>query len=413
MEIKRDYYLQKLIDRKENHLIKIITGIRRCGKSYLLNHIFKNYLLETGVNADHIIMVSLDDDDSESLLDVHNLNTYIKSQIKDDNLHYVLLDEIQLVEGFESLLNGLLRKENLDVYVTGNNSKFLSSDIITEFRGRGDEIRVYPLSFSEFYSAYKGSKEDAWQEYYTYGGLPLVLSYKNEIDKMAYLENQRKNVYLNDVIERNNIQNEQDLYTIVEILSSSVGSLTNPLKLANTFKSNNKNTSITDKTIYNYLNYLEDAFLIESTKRYDVKGKKYIETPKKYYFTDIGIRNSFLNFRQQEENHLVENIIYIELKRRGFSVDVGVVEVRDKSGQKKLEIDFVANRGNNRYYIQSALTIDSKEKREQEERSLINTNDFFRRIIIVKDNIKRWRDEKGIVIMGIVDFLLDFDSLDY
>ena len=413
MEIKRDYYLQKLIDRKENHLIKIITGIRRCGKSYLLNHIFKNYLLEIGVNADHIIMVSLDDDDSESLLDVHNLNTYIKSQIKDDDLHYVLLDEIQLVEGFESLLNGLLRKENLDVYVTGSNSKFLSSDIITEFRGRGDEIRVYPLSFSEFYSAYEGSKEDAWQEYYTYGGLPLVLSYKNEIDKMAYLENQRKNVYLNDVIERNNIKNEQDLYTIVEILSSSVGSLTNPLKLANTFKSNNKNTSITDKTIYNYLNYLEDAFLIESTKRYDVKGKKYIETPKKYYFTDIGIRNSFLNFRQQEENHLMENIIYIELKRRGFSVDVGVVEVRDKSGQKKLEIDFVANRGNNRYYIQSALTIDSKEKREQEERSLINTNDFFRKIIIVKDNIKRWRDEKGIVIMGIVDFLLDFDSLDY
>lgn len=413
MEIKRDYYLQKLIDRKENHLIKIITGIRRCGKSYLLNHIFKNYLLETGVNADHIIMVSLDDDDSESLLDVHNLNTYIKSQIKDDDLHYVLLDEIQLVEGFESLLNGLLRKENLDVYVTGSNSKFLSSDIITEFRGRGDEIRVYPLSFTEFYSAYEGSKEDAWQEYYTYGGLPLVLSYKNEIDKMAYLDNQRKNVYLNDVIERNNIQNEQDLYTIVEILSSSVGSLTNPLKLANTFKSNNSKTSITDKTIYNYLNYLEDAFLIESTKRYDVKGKKYIETPKKYYFTDIGIRNSFLNFRQQEENHLMENIIYIELKRRGFSVDVGVVEVRDKSGQKKLEIDFVANRGNNRYYIQSALTIDSKEKREQEERSLINTNDFFRKIIIVKDNIKRWRDEKGIVIMGIVDFLLDFDSLDY
>ena len=413
MEIKRDYYLQKLIDRKENHLIKIITGIRRCGKSYLLNHIFKNYLLEIGVNADHIIMVSLDDDDSESLLDVHNLNTYIKSQIKDDDLHYVLLDEIQLVEGFEYLLNGLLRKENLDVYVTGSNSKFLSSDIITEFRGRGDEIRVYPLSFSEFYSAYEGSKEDAWQEYYTYGGLPLVLSYKNEIDKMAYLENQRKNVYLNDVIERNNIQNEQDLYTIVEILSSSVGSLTNPLKLANTFKSNNKNTSITDKTIYNYLNYLEDAFLIESTKRYDVKGKKYIETPKKYYFTDIGIRNSFLNFRQQEENHLMENIIYIELRRRGFNVDVGVVEVRDKTGQKKLEIDFVANRGNNRYYIQSALTIDSKEKREQEERSLINTNDFFRKIIIVKDNIKRWRDEKGIVIMGIVDFLLDFDSLDY
>ncbi len=413
MEIKRDYYLQKLIDRKENHLIKIITGIRRCGKSYLLNHLFKNYLLETGVKKDHIIMVGLDDDNNEALLDVHELSKYIKSQIKDDDLYYILLDEIQLVEGFEYLLNGLLRKENLDIYVTGSNSKFLSSDVITEFRGRGDEIRVYPLSFSEFYSVYEGSKEDAWQEYYTYGGLPLVLSYKNEIDKMAYLDNQRKNVYINDVVERNNIQNEQDLYTIVEILSLSVGSLTNPLKLANTFKSNNSKTSITDKTIYNYLNYLEDAFLIESTKRYDVKGKKYIETPKKYYFTDIGIRNSFLNFRQQEENHLMENIIYIELRRRGFNVDVGVVEVRDKTGQKKLEIDFVANRGNNRYYIQSALTIDSKEKREQEERSLINTNDFFRKIIIVKDNIKRWRDEKGIVIMGIVDFLLDFDSLDY
>ena len=413
MEIKRDYYLQKLIDRKENHLIKIITGIRRCGKSYLLNHLFKNYLLETGVKKDHIIMVGLDDDDNEALLDVHELSKYIKSQIKDDDLYYILLDEIQLVEGFEYLLNGLLRKENLDIYVTGSNSKFLSSDVITEFRGRGDEIRVYPLSFSEFYSVYEGSKEDAWQEYYTYGGLPLVLSYKNEIDKMAYLDNQRKNVYINDVVERNNIQNEQDLYTIVEILSLSVGSLTNPLKLANTFKSNNSKTSITDKTIYNYLNYLEDAFLIESTKRYDVKGKKYIETPKKYYFTDIGIRNSFLNFRQQEENHLMENIIYIELRRRGFNVDVGVVEVRDKTGQKKLEIDFVANRGNNRYYIQSALTIDSKEKREQEERSLINTNDFFRKIIIVKDNIKRWRDDKGIVIMGIVDFLLDFNSLDY
>lgn len=413
MEIKRDYYLQKLIDRKENHLIKIITGIRRCGKSYLLNYLFKNYLLENGVKKDHIIMVGLDDNDNESLLDVHELSKYIKSQIKDDELYYILLDEIQLVKGFESLLNGLLRKENLDIYITGSSSKFLSNDIITEFRGRGDEIRVYPLSFSEFYSVYEGSKEDAWQEYYTYGGLPLVLSYRNEIDKMSYLENQRKNVYLNDVIERNNIQNEQDLYTIVEILSSSVGSLTNPLKLANTFKSNNSKTSITDKTIYNYLNYLEEAFLIESTKRYDVKSKKYIETPKKYYFTDIGIRNSFLNFRQQEENHLMENIIYIELKRRGFSVDVGVVEVRDKTGQKKLEIDFVANRGNNRYYIQSALTIDSKEKREQEERSLINTNDFFRKIIIVKDNIKRWRDEKGIVIMGIVDFLLDFNSLDY
>lgn len=413
MEIKRDYYLQKLIDRKNNHMIKVITGIRRCGKSYLLNHLFKNYLLDSGVKEEHIIMVALDDDENEELLDPKKLREYINSRVFDNELYYILLDEIQLVDNFVALLNGLLRKDNFDIYVTGSNSKFLSKDIVTEFRGRGDDIKIYPLSFSEFYSCYDGNKEDAWLEYYTYGGLPLLKFYQKDEDKMKYLENQSMNVYLNDVIERNNIQNEDELKALVEIISSSIGSLTNPLKLSRTFKSINKDATITDKTIYNYLTYLEDAFLIEEANRYDVKGKKYIDTPKKYYFTDIGIRNSFLNFRQQEENHIMENIIFIELKKRGYNVDVGVVEIRDKNGQKQLEIDFIANKGNNKIYIQSALNIDTKEKKEQEEKSLVYTNDFFKKIIIVKDNIKRWRDDKGIVIMGIIDFLLDEDSLNY
>ena len=413
MEIKRDYYLQKLIDRKNNNLIKVITGIRRCGKSYLLNHLFRNYLLDSGVSENHIISIALDDDDNSDLLDPKKLRQYINEKISDNDLYYILLDEIQLVSNFEGLLNGLLRKENLDIYVTGNNSRFLSSDIITEFRGRGDEIRVYPLSFKEFYSNYDGSKEDAWVEYYTYGGLPLVMNYKKEEDKMQYLDSQKQNVYLNDVIERNHIQNKEDLEKLIEIISSSIGSLTNPLKLSKTFRSYDKNTLLTDKTIYNYLSYFEDAFIIEKALRYDIKGKKYIDTPYKYYFTDIGIRNAFLNFRQQEENHIMENIIYIELRRRGFKVDVGVVEVRNKEGRKQYEIDFIANKGNNKYYIQSALNIDTKEKREQEEKSFMHVNDFFKKVIIVKDNIKRWRDDKGIVIMGITDFLLDEDSLNY
>lgn len=413
MEIKRDYYLQKLIDRKNNHLIKIITGIRRCGKSYLLNHLFKNYLLNSGVTEDHIIMIALDDADNTKLLDSKELGNFIKSKIKDDDLYYILLDEIQLVSNFEFLLNGLLRKENLDIYVTGSNSKFLSTDIITEFRGRGDEIRVYPLSFKEFYSNYNGSKMDAWLEYYTYGGLPLVLSYLKEEDKMQYLENQKQNVYLNDVIERNNIQNKEELEKLLEIISSSIGSLTNPLKLSKTFKSFNSATTLTDKTIYNYLSYLEDAFIIEKSLRYDIKGKKYIDTPYKYYFTDIGIRNAVLSFRQQEESHIMKNIIYNELRCRGYKVDVGMVEVRNSAGQKRYEIDFIANKGNNKYYIQSALNINTSEKKEQEEKSLMNVNDFFKKIIIVKDDIKRWRDENGIVIIGITDFLLDEDSLNY
>ena len=409
MEIKRNYYLQKLIDRKNNGLIKIITGIRRCGKSYLLNHIFKNYLLDNGVDTKHIIMIALDDVENAELLDPKALRKYINEKILDNNLYYLLLDEIQLVQNFEGLLNGLLRKENLDIYVTGSNSKFLSSDIITEFRGRGDEIRVYPLSFNEFYSNYDGSKEDAWVEYYTYGGLPLVTSYSKEEDKMNYLEMQKNNVYLNDVIERNSVQNKEDIEKLIEIISSSIGSLTNPLKLANTFKSLNKNTLLTDKTIYNYLSYFGDAFIIEKALRYDIKGKKYIDTPYKYYFTDIGIRNAFLNFRQQEENHIMENIIYIELKRRGFNVDIGVVEVRNKNGRKRYEINFIANKGNNKFYIQFGFNNNKKEL----EIPFLKVKDFFKKIIIVKDNIKRWRDDKGIVIMGVIDFLLDEDSLNY
>ena len=322
-------------------------------------------------------MIALDDNMNSDLLDTKKLREYINEKVIDNDLYYILLDEIQLVDNFERLLNGLLRQENLDIYVTGSNSKFLSSDIITEFRGRGDEIRVYPLSFKEFYSNYEGNREEAWIEYYTYGGLPLVLSYSKEEDKMQYLESQKQNVYLNDVIERNNIQNKEDLEKLIEVIASSIGSLTNPLKLSKTFKSYNKNTLLTDKTIYNYLLYFEDAFIIEKALRYDIKGKKYTRTPYKYYFTDIGIRNAFLDFRQQEENHIMENIIYIELKRRGFKVDVGIVEVRDKNGRKQYEIDFIANKGNNKFYIQSALNIDTKEKKEQEEKSFMSVNDFF------------------------------------
>lgn len=381
MEIKREKYLEMLINRKHNGLIKVITGIRRCGKSYLLNEIFYNHLIDTGVNKNHIIQLAFDTDEHTELLDYKVLGEYIRSKLVDDEMYYVLLDEIQEVRDFEKVLNGLLRKKNVDVYVTGSNSKFLSSDIITEFGGRGDEIKVYPLSFNEFYSVYNGNKDDALKEYMTYGGLPLILSYQKEEDKIKYLNTQKKSVYIRDVIKRNSIQKEEEISKLVEIISSSIGSLTNPLKLSNTFKSFNKNSTLTDKTIHNYLTHLENAYLIESTHRYDVKGKKYIETPKKYYFCDIGIRNSFINFRQQEETHIMENIIYMELKRRGYDVDIGVVKIKDDStGTRKvksLEIDFIANKGNNKIYIQSTLSIDNENKKLQEERSLVNVNDFF------------------------------------
>ena len=415
--IKRDIYLQRLIDREQNGLVKIITGIRRCGKSYLLNNLFYGFLKEKGVKDDHIIKIALDDDINNNLLLPKELNRHIKNLIVDDELYYILLDEIQLVDNFVGVLNGLLKLSNVDIYVTGSNSKFLSTDIVTEFRGRGDEVRILPLSFSEFMSVYNGSPIDGWKEYYTYGGLPLVLAQKSEEAKMNYLKGQLKNVYLNDIIDRNHLRNEEQINAILEILASSIGSFTNPLKLSNAFRSV-VNLSITDKTISNYLKYLENSFLVDKAKRYDVKGKKYLSTPSKYYFTDLGLRNATLNFRQQEENHIMENVIYLELIKRGFAVDVGIVETSKHNAEGKIvrkyaEVDFVANRGNNKFYIQSAYAMNTEEKQVQENNSLLNIKDFFKKIIVVKDDIKRKRDENGIITMSIYDFLLDEKSLDY
>ena len=409
--IERDDYLNKLISRRENGMVKIITGIRRCGKSFMLDPIFKNYLLEDGVKEDHIIKIDLDNIENEKYLDPHELNNYVKSKIKDNNMYYVLIDEIQKVRNFEAVLNGFLSQRNLDVYVTGSNSKFLSSDIITEFRGRGDEIRIFPLSFLEFYSAYKGEKELAWNEYLTYGGMPLILSQKTDEQKSKYLMNLFELTYKRDIIERNTITKIDILDSLINILSSSVGSLTNPQKIYNTFISNGV-TDLSKNTITSYLDYLLDSFLIEKVDRYDVKGKKYIQTPQKYYFADVGLRNARLNFRQQEENHIMENIIYNELLIRGYNVDVGVVEVREGDVRKQLEVDFVCNLGSKRYYVQSALNIDTPEKTLQETKSLNNIGDSFKKIIVVKDNIKLWRNDQGIVIMGIQEFLLNKNSLD-
>lgn len=416
MEIKRDFYLQKLIDRENNGLIKIVTGIRRSGKSYLLNVLFCNYLNQKGIDDDHIIKVALDSEESLPLLLPMALTNYVKSRIKDNSIHYIILDEIQKVPNFVAILNGLLRLPNVDIYITGSNSKFLSSDIITEFRGRGDEIRMYPLSFSEFCSVYEGRIEKAWKDYYTFGGLPLVLLQKSDEAKMNYLTGQLNNVYINDVIERNAIHNQTELGILLEVVSSSVGSLVNPLKLANTFKSVS-DSSITDRTISKYLKCLEEAFIIEKSKRYDVKGKKYIASPAKHYFTDLGIRNAVVNFRQTEETHIMENIIYIELRMRGFNVDVGLVETKEKQEdgkyiKKKLEIDFIANKGDNKYYIQSAFNASLPEKRVQEERSLLKVSDSFKKIIVVRDDIKPYRDNNGVLTMGLFDFLLTPNSLD-
>ena len=345
MEIKRDYYLNQLIDRQNNGLVKIISGMRRCGKSYLLDPMFKNYLLDSDIGESHIIKLDLDSIENEELLDPHKLYEYIISRMIDSDKYYILLDEIQKVDNFEAVLNGLLKK-NTDIYVTGSNSKFLSKDIVTEFRGRGDEIRMYPLSFSEFMSIYDGSKEDGLREYMIYGGLPLAVLSRTDNRKQDYLNNERKRTYIKDVIERNNIQNEEEFDSLIEIISSSVGSLTNPLKLSKSFKNRDNDSTMTDKTINNYIGYMEDAFILEKSKRYDIKGKKYIDTPYKLYFSDIGIRNSFLNFRQIEETHIMENIIYNELRHRGYSVDVGVVEIRENDKKKHTEIDFVCNLGN-------------------------------------------------------------------
>lgn len=416
VQIKRDIYLNKLIARKENGMIKVITGIRRCGKSYLLFNLFFQYLLSLGIDPSRIIKVPLDDDDFEQLHDKKNLKAYIREHITDDGTWYVFLDEVQFCTGFESVLNSLNRESNLDIYVTGSNSRFLSSDILTEFRGRGDEIRVYPLSFSEFSSAYQGSTEDAWESYYTYGGLPQILNYNGDEAKAEYLFRLCHEVYFKDIEERNSIRGDNAMLTLVNILASSIGSLTNPTRLANAFTS--KGMHITDKTLSIYIGYLMDAFLISKAERYDIKGKRYIASPYKYYFSDIGIRNAQLNFRQQEENHIMENIIYNELLIRGFNVDVGIVEHTEKSNarktiRKQLEVDFVCNKGSKRYYIQSAFAIPDKEKMEQEQKSLIHVNDYFKKIIIVKEKIKLWRNEKGILIISLMDFLLNKDSLDY
>ena len=415
MQIERNYYLNKLISKKENKLIKIVTGMRRSGKSYLLDPIFKNYLLNIGVDENHIIKLELDSIENEEYTDPKKLYEYIMNKVVDDNTYYIILDEIQKVKNFESVLNSFLRKPNLDIYVTGSNSKFLSSDIVTEFRGRGDEIKVYPLSFSEFMSVYSGDELNGLDEYINYGGLPLIVTFKTPEEKVEYLNFQRDNVYINDVIERNEIRNDEELKTLIEIISSSIGSLTNPTKLYNTFVSNG-NKNITNKTIALYLKYLEEAFLIEKSKRYDVKGKKYIETPSKYYFVDIGIRNSLINFRQLEKTHIMENIIYTELRRRGFNVDVGVVEKRSKlvngkKDYKQLEIDFVANKGSDKYYIQSAYSIEDKDKRQQESESLLNVGDNFKKIIIVYDHFIKWQDDNGIIYMSIYDFLLNENSI--
>ena len=415
-EIKRDLYLKKLIDRKENDLIKIITGIRRCGKSYLLDPIFKRYLTENGVDEEHIIKLELDSIENKEYRNPNKLYEYVMKKITDDRMYYILLDEIQKVEDFESVLNSFLRKKNLDVYITGSNSKFLSSDIVTEFRGRGDEIRVFPLSFSEFFEAYEGDKRDAFNEYITYGGMPYILSRKTEEAKSTYLNNLFDNTYINDIVERNHIQKDDKLNSIINMIASSIGSLTNPNKIENTFKSNNI-SDITIPTINNYLNYLIDAFLINKAERFDIRGKKYISTPSKYYFTDVGLRNARLNFRQQEETHLMENVIYNELLVRGYNVDVGVVEINEENKEgkkirKQIEVDFVCNQGSKRYYVQSAFAIPDKEKMRQEQRPFNYIQDSFKKIIVIRENIKLWRNEEGTVIMGIEEFLLNKNSLD-
>ena len=415
MEIKRDLYLDKLIKRKNNGMVKVITGIRRCGKSYLLFKIYKEYLVSIGVNPKNIIMVALDDIRNKPLRDAMSLYNYVSEKITDDEQYYVFLDEIQFVDDFSDVINGLTHIDNIDIYVTGSNSKFLSTDILTEFRGRGDEIKVYPLSFSEYCSVYDGTVSEAWKDYYTYGGMPLIFSCADDEAKSNYLVNLFKKVYISDIIDRNNIRNDIEFENLVNVLASSVGSLTNPKKLSNTFKSVS-NSNISDKTLKQYIDYLLDAFMLEKAMQYDVKGKKYLETLTKYYFEDVGLRNARLDFRQQEENHIMENIIFNELKIRGYRVDVGVVEIWESNSKgtrehKRLEVDFIANKGNNKYYIQSAFAMETTEKEKQEKRSLEKINDSFKKIVVVKDDIKLKRDENGIVTMGIYEFLLNTNSL--
>ncbi len=417
MEIKRDSYLEQLKIRKDNGMIKIITGIRRCGKSFLLFVLFKKYLLESGVDHDHIIEIALDGIENEELRDPKKCYRYIKDAMKDEQKYYLLLDEVQFMPRFEEVLNSLLRIGNIDVYVTGSNSQFLSSDIVTEFRGRGDEIRIYPLSFAEFYAVFDGDFDDAWEEYMIYGGLPQVVKFSVERQKAEYLKNIFNNVYIKDVVERNRIQNVDEINTLVDILASGIGAPTNPTKISNTFKSE-RGINYSNKTISNHIDYLAEAFLISKAERYDIKGRKYVGANRKYYFSDIGLRNARLNFRQQEPTHIMENIVYNELLIRGYNVDVGIVDVFAKSSEgkkvhKQLEVDFVVNQGSQRYYIQVAYDMTSEEKQTQELNSLRNIPDSFKKLVIVNGTKKPWRNEEGFVIMGMKYFLLNADSLEF
>lgn len=432
MVIERNYYLNKLISKRENGLIKVITGIRRCGKSYLLFELYRNYLRSVGVPDENIVELALDEVPNAKYRNPFELDKYIREMVADkERMFYVFIDEIQKVVsmtnpyindnsekiGFPDVLLGLMKLKNVDLYVTGSNSKMLSSDILTEFKDRGDEIHVNPLSYAEFYNAYEGVQNNAWQEYLTYGGMPLVLSKKTHEEKSKYLKDLFSKTYITDVLERNRIANDKEvLEDLLNILSSGIGSLTNPTKLANSFKSV-KQTTVSSATISKYLDMLIDAFIITKALRYDVKGKKYLNTPLKYYFTDVGLRNARLNFRQQEENHIMENIIFNELAMREFDVDVGIVEYnhKDSDGKKvraNLEIDFVANKDSSRYYIQSALSVDDERKRLQETNSLNRVGDSFKKIVVVKDNIIPWHDEKGILYLGIEKFLLDENAVD-
>ncbi len=425
MEIKRDYYLQKLIDRKQNGQIKVITGVRRCGKSFLLNTLFYRHLRESGVADNHLIRFAFDSADDllkigENLIEIQRENrkvdpvkfiNYISSLMTDQEQYYLLLDEVQLLDAFEAVLNGYLRKSNLDVYVTGSNAKLLSSDIATEFAGRGDEVHMYPLSFSEFMSAYNGDRYMGLSEYMLYGGIPLVVLRENPADKSAVLSSLFNEIYIRDIVQRNKVRNKGELEDLLNFVSSSVGSLTNPEKLKNTFHSVKK-SRITSATIIKYLHFFEDSFLLEAAKRYDIKGKAYIETPQKYYFTDPGLRNARVNFRQYEPTHLMENVIYNELRMRGYNVDVGIVPVTEKNDQgklirKQLEVDFICNLGSARYYIQSAYSIPDSEKRVQETRPLRKIDDSFRKIIVTGDAVPAQYDENGILTVNIYDFLLD------
>ena len=417
VEFKRSKYLQKLISHKHNHLVKIVTGVRRCGKSYLLFNLFKKHLLDSGVDASHIIEIVFDDRRNRNLRNPDVCIAHVTSLIKDDQMYYLLLDEVQLMDDFEDALLTFLHIPNLDTYATGSNSRFLSSDVITEFRDRGDDIHVAPLSFSEYAGAFPDKPwSELWEEYFTYGGMPYAALLDSNEEKEDYLKRLFTRTYIKDIVERYNIQDKQPLEKLINIIASSVGSLTNPLKLENAFLSMGK-TQLSHVTIGQYLSYLQDAFLVEQSVRYDIKGKKYISTPSKYYFVDTGLRNARLNFRQNEENHVMENVIYNELRMRGFSVDIGVIDIKEKQPdgtwqRKQLEVDFVANKGSRRYYIQSAFMLPDEEKQQQEERPLLRVDDSFKKIIVVRDNILLRRNDNGIVTMGLRQFLVEEDSLD-